>query len=226
MRRLVAIMLALAMLFGVNCLAEGKLSVTQKNLIIYDGDDNGYFYAKVENTGDAPIGIGTGKLVAFSPDDEIVLSENYVSAYPGRVILAPGECAYAKEFIWDSAVKDQEISDYKFSMDTYDYGQEVVYLPCEAEISLKGADTFDNYVYVTFTNTTEKTIYGLTVTVAMTGEAGELLFVDGSSAETLGVHAGSTVTLKLYVDNDLMEYYDAHDLHPTTVDATVCYSAD
>lgn len=225
MKKFIALMLCLLMLVPT-CLAEGKLSVTQKNLFVFDGKDSGYFYAKVENTGDAPIGVDSGSLVAFSPDDEIVVTQDYITAYPGRVLLEPGEYVYVNKFLWDSALKDSEISDYKFSLDSKENATEVVDVPCEVSLDLQGADSYDNYIYVTFTNPSEETVYGFFVTVALTDEQGDLIFVDGDSADNLGVHAGSTVTVKIYVDNDLMEYYEAHQLKPSSVDAMVCYAEE
>ena len=92
MKRIFALVLALTIcLFSAAALAEGKLTVTEKNLIEFDGSDVAYFFAKVENTGDDAIGVGTGKLVAFSADDEVLISEDYVSTSPNAAILQPGE---------------------------------------------------------------------------------------------------------------------------------------
>ena len=92
MKRFFALVLALVVcLFSVTALAEGKLTVTEKNLIEFEGSSNAYFFAKVENTGDAAIGVGAGKLVGFSSDDDVLVSESYVTANPSSVILQPGE---------------------------------------------------------------------------------------------------------------------------------------
>lgn len=68
MRKLFAILVAcmFVFLFSATALAEGKLKVTEKNLLVYAGDDNGYFYAKVENVGDVAVGVDSGDLVIFS----------------------------------------------------------------------------------------------------------------------------------------------------------------
>ena len=50
MKRFFALVLALGVcLFSVTALAEGKLTVTEKNLIEFEGSSNAYFFAKVEN---------------------------------------------------------------------------------------------------------------------------------------------------------------------------------
>lgn len=106
MKRFFALVLALGVcLFSVTALAEGKLTVTEKNLIEFEGSSNAYFFAKVENTGDAAIGVGAGKLVGFSSDDDVLVSESYVTANPSSVILQPGESLYVSDSIWESALE-------------------------------------------------------------------------------------------------------------------------
>ena len=83
-KRAIIVLTLIACLASAAVIAEGKLKATEKNLIIYDGQDSGRFYAKIENVGDAPIGTDTGDLVAFSEDDEIIFSENYVTTVPSH----------------------------------------------------------------------------------------------------------------------------------------------
>ena len=138
MKRFFALVLALGVcLFSVTALAEGKLTVTEKNLIEFEGSSNAYFFAKVENTGDAAIGVGAGKLVGFSSDDDVLVSESYVTANPSSVILQPGESLYVSDSIWESALETADIADFKFSMDTEDYVSEVTFVPCEATLEMK-----------------------------------------------------------------------------------------
>jgi hypothetical protein len=73
------------------CHASGNITVTDKNACIFSGKESGYFYAKVENDGDEPIGVDSGKLVLFSGNDDILVTSDYVNTYPARVILNPGE---------------------------------------------------------------------------------------------------------------------------------------
>ena len=48
MKRFFALVLALGVcLFSVTALAEGKLTVTEKNLIEFEGSSNAYFFAKL-----------------------------------------------------------------------------------------------------------------------------------------------------------------------------------
>lgn len=225
MKRIFALVLALTVcLFSAAALAEGKLTVTEKNLLEFEGSDTAYFFAKVENTGDDAIGVGCGKLVAFSADDEVLVSENYVSACPDSAILQPGESLYVNEFIWETALESSDIADYKFSMESDDYGAPLNFIPCSATIEVNGE--YDSYVYVTLANDTEEVQYGLYITVALHDAEGTLIFVKGQSADYVGVHPGSTVTIRVYIDSEFIEYYTNTGIEPATVDAYVCYEAE
>lgn len=222
MKRFLCVFLAALLLTcSTFAYAEGKLTVTKKNLLEFDADDTGYFYAKIENAGDSSVAVGYGKLVGFSASDEILLSENYVHTYPSRVVLQPGEYVYAREFLWESALEGDNVVDYKFSIETEDSGYAATQIPCEVTFDLKGSDSFDNYVNVTFTNTGDSILYGYYISVALYDDNEDLIFVDGNSYDALGVHPGSTVTVKLYVDKDLMTYYNAHSINPTKADAVI-----
>ncbi len=225
MKRIFALVLALTVcLFSAAALAEGKLTVTEKNLLEFEDSDTAYFFAKVENTGDDAIGVGSGKLVAFSADDEVLVSENYVSACPDSAILQPGESLYVNEFIWETALESSDIADYKFSMESDDYGAPLNFIPCSATIEVNGE--YDSYVYVTLANDTEEVQYGLYITVALHDAEGALIFVKGQSADYVGIHPGSTVTIRVYIDSEFIEYYTNTGIEPATVDAYVCYEAE
>lgn len=221
MKRLFGIIMVLVCVCTSYAYADGKLTAVSKNLLEYDADDNGYFYAKIENTGDAPIIVGTGKLVGFSANDDILISKNYITSNPSRILLQPGEYVYAKEYIWESVLKDDDVVDYKFSIESSKSGNEVKRIPGDITFELAGADSYDNYIYVTFTNTEDKVLYGCYVSVALYDENENIIFVDGSSYDSLGIHPGSTVTVKLSVDRNLMQHYKSHGLKPTKADTIV-----
>lgn len=221
-KKVLSVLLVLMLLLSVAALGEGKLKITQKNLIIYSGDDSGYFYAKVENVGDAPIGVGYGDLVLFSEDDEIILTENYVSPSPSGAILQPGEYLYIKEYLWDDALLTTPVADYKFSLPSSDRADEMGKVPCEGTFELSG-DKYGNYIYVTFTNTTGMPRYDFYVNVALFDAEGNLIFVDSDKLSSLAIHPEGTVTLKLYIDSSMMEHYLLNNIVPNSVDAIVCY---
>ena len=227
MKKLLAavLMVCCVFAFSSSAFAGAKLTVTQKKLITFEGDWDGYFFAKVENTGDEPTYVDYGgKLVGFDAEDNIILTENYVLTYPSRILLRPGEYAYLREYILETELKTSTVADYKFTIKTQTRGDDYDKIPSEAVIDYNGGGTYKNYVYVTLTNTTDTIMNGYTITVAIFDQNGDLIFVDGDSFSTLGIHPGSTVTLRMSIDNDLAEYYDRNSITPTTVESIVYVS--
>lgn len=222
MKRIIAFILCvLLMLCALSASAEGKLTVTAKNAIIYIGKDSGVFVGKVENTGDEALYYDNGQLVIFSEDDEILETENYVYSSPNDLLLKPGEYTYVYEFLWNSALKNAKVGDVKFSVKSDTRGYDYDIIPSSAEIDFKGSSSYSNYVNVTFTNESDEILYGAYVVAAMFDSDGEMIFVNRNDYDSLGVHPGSTVTLKLYIDYDLVEYYEAKGIEPTVVDSQV-----
>ena len=207
-------------------LAAGEVSVTDKTAFIFPGDDSGYFYAKIENTGDAPVGVDSGQMVLFSDNDSILETSSYVTTYPNRLVLDPGEYTYVSEFLWNSTLKNQTIGDVKFTVGETDRGNDVRQIPCEASLDLKGSDSFDNYVNVTITNEESEIRYSYYMVVALTDTAGNLIYVDKQAYEHVGLHPGCTVTFGLYIDNKIVEYFETNGIEVGPVDALVYYKED
>ena len=226
MKKILAFVLAVICLFSTFALAEGKLKATQKILCTTPGEDSAYFFAKIENVGNAPIGTGSGSLATFTEDDEILFTTSYMSTLPSGIVLQPGEYIYMRDYIWETALADNTVADYKFSVEEDKYPDEIVRIPSEVTYSIEGAGGYDNYIYVTFTNPTEEELYEIYVSAALLDAEGSVIFADGSSLSTVAVHPGSTVTVKLYVDSDVLAYYAANNLEIASADSIVCYEID
>lgn len=227
MKKLISVVLALLMFaLSSTAFADGKLTTTKKNLIIFPGDDTGYFYARIENTGDAPLSVTLSDLVVFSDNDEIILSDSYITTTPSNTIIEPGNHLYVAEFLWDSALEGATVSDYKFSAKAGTSKRTIERIPGEAVLDLTDSDGTDNYIHVTFTNTTAALISDFHVVAAIYDADDNLIFVDSTSLSSISVHPNSTITVKLYIDRKLMDYYEANNLTPTTVDAIVSYTND
>ena len=204
------------------CLADGSLTVTSKNLIIKPGKDSGMFIGIVENTGDQPIYYDNGKLVVFSEDDDILATDNYVYSSPSDILLQPGEYTYVYEFLWSSPLKNAKIGDIKFSVTSDTRGKSYNQLPSTADLELPGSGSFQyNYVNVTFTNTTDEIIYGAYVVCAIMDQDDNIVYVDRDSYNNLGIHPGSTVTVKMYIDSDYIDYYEANNIKLSKIDSSV-----
>ena len=222
-RKTLCCTLAYAALMSARILAAGELSVADKIAFIFPGDDSGYFYAKIENTGDAPVGVDSGKLVLFSENDDILETSDYINTYPGKMILNPGEHTYVSEFLWNTDLEDQVIGDVKFSVSTTDRGRYVQTVPCEVSLDLNGSDSYDNYINITVTNEDSETRYGYYLVTALTDTAGNLIYVDKNSYEHIGLHSGSTATFGLYIDSNIVEYFETKGIEVGSVEALVYY---
>ena len=222
-KRILAYMILGMVFMTTRAFAGGELSVTDKTAFIFPGKDSGYFYAKVENIGDEPVGVDSGTLALFSDTDEILEASAYVSTYPNRLILNPGEYTYVSDFLWNSALKNKTVGDIRYSVSETDRGREVQIVPCEAACEIKGSDSFDNYVYVTITNDESETRYGYYIVAALLDTGGNLIYVDENSYERIGLHPGSTATFGMYIDNDIVEYYEANGIEVGSVDVLVYY---
>lgn len=222
-RKITLMAFVVSLLLSASCFAEGTVNVADKTAYIFSGKDSGYFYAKVENDGDAPAGVDNGKLVLFSGDDDILVTSDYVNTYPSRVILNPGEYTYISEFLWDSNLKNQSIGDIKFSIDTTDRGTAVERVPCEASYEITGSDSYDNYVHVTITNEADQARKGYYLVGALYDTAGNLVYVDTNQYENVSIHPGSTVTFSLYIDADNINYFESNGIQIGSVDAIVYY---
>ena len=212
MKRFIAMLLMLcsALLmtaaFAEETAPEAKITVVEQRFINMEDDGRGFFFAKVQNTGDAAGYVDyKGNIVASDAEGNIILTENYVST-------APGEYAYVRENIYDDALDTAEVADCKFSIRAVDNGEEYEKLTSEAKIHFEPDEEDDNYVDVTFTNTTDEILYD---------QNGELLFINTEVVSGIGVHPGSTITVRLYIYEDILMYFCREGLTPTTVDALV-----
>ena len=224
MKRFTAMLLMLCSLLMTAALAEeaapkAQITVVEQRFINMDDDGRGFYFAKVQNTGDAAgYADYKGNLVLFDADGNIILTENYVHTKPSDVYLAPGEYAYVCENIYDDAIDESAVADCKFSIKAVDDGEEYDKIVSEAKIHY---EEDDNYVDVTFTNTTDEILYDYEIVAAMYDQNGELLFVSAETVSGIGVHPGSTVTIRLYMSEDVVMYLYREGLTPTTVDALV-----
>ncbi len=206
--------------------AEGKLEVTEKNLILYSEEDGGVFFAKVENTGDEAVGIGTGELVITSEAGDELLTDDYISSTPSFVEVPPGDSLYVREDLWDSGLEGATIGNYELTMETWEVDgvDAVERVSCEASFDVSGE--YGDCVRVTFTNNTEDLIEDFTVVAWLYDEDDNLIFVSSSMYGALAVHGGSTITDTLYIDGDLVEYYEEKGITPARAEAVVYYESE
>ena len=223
MKKLLALILAVSVLLGAAALAEGKLTVTSQNVIITD-DDSGIFVAKVENTGDEEVYFDYGELVIYSAEGETLVEEDYVFSSPSMVLLRPGEYTYCYDYLWEDGLKDAALGEIQFTVNTDDYGFSYGQLPSAVVWETEGSEPYTyTYAYLTFTNTTDQVLYDALFVLAVTDEAGNVIFVDINSTGSMGVHPGSTVTMRMYIDDDYVKYFEENGVNLDNTEAFVYY---
>lgn len=223
LKRLIAMLLLLVCICSSTALAEAKLKATKKNLIVLEGQNTGYFYAKIENVGDTAVSMTSSDLVLFSEDDEIVLTDSFISTIPSGVVIAPGEYLYVNEWLYNENLKTMKVADYKFSPSKRDSTSVMNRLSCEVTLDLPGAESYSNYAHVTFTNTSDQKLESFYIIIAIYDAEENLIYVDNTSYSNIAIHPNGTITVSITVDKALMEHYARNNIVPTTVDAMVCY---
>lgn len=219
MKKLLSFLLAFTFTLYSSSLAVGDTKATKKSLLVID-DDSGYFFAKVENIGDAPIGLDNGNLAIFSTDDELILSDSYVSALPNYVILEPGDYVYVRDYLWDDALATP-VGDCKFSVPAYKRATPIKKIPCEATMDISKSNGYYNYIFVTCKNSENTLLDNIYISAALYDDKDNLIFAQGVSLSNISIHPDSTITLKVPIDYDLIEYYEKNLITPTSVDAMI-----
>ncbi len=205
---------------------KGGLTVSQQNFYNFPDSSSGYLFAKIENTGKEPAAFDHGELEVFSDSEELLVSDDYVMSWPPDVLVDPGEYIYVSSFLYESALEGATAGEIKFSAEVSSDGTAAERISAEASFEKKGPDSYNNYVLVTVTNETDEVQYGYYVTVALSDKEGNLMFADSDHYGNFGVHPGSTVTLRFPIDNDLMEYYNKHEMSPAAAEAIVYLDVD
>lgn len=228
MRKILVFALCLLMMLSSFAMAEGAITVSQEVFKVVEtsyGSTYGYLFAKIENTGDAPISVGSGTLAVFDAAGTILETSDYVSCYPYNAVLQPGEYVYVDNTVYfDDGVTVDTVGEYQFAAKPYDYeGYTYVKFPCEAVLALGESEYDSNYVDVTFTNTTDAILYDFDVLTAMFDADGNIVNVDYTWESSVGVHPGSTVTIKVWQDSTVIDDLKAKGITPASVDAMVYY---
>jgi uncharacterized protein YxeA len=207
-----------------SALAAGKLSVEQENFhVISSYSLYGYAYAKVTNVGDKPIVVNTALLEVFNADGDALTSTDYFSDY--AKYLQPDEYTYVR--IMDE-IEDVEASDVDDYMLTITGKADSDYItqrfPCTTsyEPNVKEGYSTSNYMYATFTNDTDETVYGISAVLALLDADGNILYMDDDDLYSeRGLTPGSSITLRKAVSSSFIEYFENNGLVPATVDAIV-----
>ena len=223
---LLSLILILTAVISAPVFAAAEFTATDQTLFVYDDDDNGYFFARVENTGDKGGYAGSGTLDILDENGATIVSKTYVSTNPSSIWLEPGEYAYVDLYLWESALQETPAADYNYVVPEGKWGDNYELIPCEGNFYFDPEDKYDNAVYVTFTNQTDELLHDFEAVVALYDEEGHLLFCDSDTVYEISVHPGSTVTVMIDIDSSLVEYLGNNGVAPSTVDALIYAETD
>ena len=226
MKKTLALFLVLVLaLASVPAFAAGKLTASDPYVYLYDsyGSLNGYFYARVENTGDKDVYIDSGWVELYDADGNAIVSDTYISVPFEQ--LAPGEHTYVYNSYYESGISVDSVDDVDFDINgkPSGYYKTVRYTVSDTQLVLnyKESDysTPSDYFYVTVTNDTDEIIWSVNVVVALLDADGNILYIDTSSVYNVGLLPGSSIVFSDYVSNGIKALYDQEGLVPVTVDA-------
>ena len=197
--------------------------MVKENFLLPEGKNLAYYYAKVENTGDAPIQVGRGSLTLYTTGGEVLLEDISVDHILSYQVLQPGEAVYMYTSVWNKVFAEKPVESFTLTLEDAEYGEEYATLEAKAELVKKVDGTYLNYLYVTMTNPTDAPVFDLYVSAAMLDAEGTPLFADSAQLGSLGVEPGATVTQRLLVPEAVLEAMQTRGQVPAQFEATVRY---
>ena len=225
MKKVLALALALSIILcAVPAFAAGKLSVQQENFhIIKTYRLYGYLYAKVANVGDRPIMVNTGLLEIFNADGDALTSTDSYYAY--AKYLQPDEYTYIRLYDEIEDVEASAVDDYMLTVtgkSNKDYVSRRLPVTTSYVPNVEAGYYTHNYMYATYTNNLDEPVYGISIVLALLDAEGNILYITSDSmSSSNALLPGSSITVRINVDSNFIEYFEENNLVPTTVDAIV-----
>ena len=225
MKRFLILLLALAVLAcGLAASAEGVLTVTQQNFhVVTSGSSiTGYLYAKLENTGDAPLKIDTASLEIYDADGNVLASSTTLWRF--AEYLQPGEYTYG---YMNPSIKDIEsadvVADYAVEITGRDLTNRYTFrLPVETvfEPGVEGDPFNSDTITTTLTNDADQTVFDIAVMRVLLDDAGNILYLDSDNMYSYkGLTPGSSIVVRRQVPNSFRDYFTEKGYKPAAVDS-------
>lgn len=203
--------------------AAGKLTVTQESFFVRAYTSKSiaaYVYAQVENTGDKPVKFSSSLFEIFDAEGNVIDNKEPYTCYPE--ILAPGEVGYLASYITiddqsDVAFVDDytltvvgkaENSDSTLRLPTESAAQEIPYSKYSSEYALLS----------TVTNDQEDIVRDVTVAFAVYDQNDKLMYVEDSSAYSVGILPGQSVEIRESLYRSELETWESEGLEPTRLE--------
>ncbi len=182
------------------------------------GSDYIYAFARVENTSEKELYIYNPLFEIYDANDDVIKSEDYLTCEPS--VLQPGESAYLYKNLWlDEGISANDVADYVMDLNAKPESYyTITRFPAEVEYVAKDPKNNQPMIYVTVTNNTEETVFGMRVVSALLNDIGEVLYVRTNSTD-LGLLPGCQAVFPMYVDSSIAKYLDANGIEPASADA-------
>lgn len=223
MKKLVVLLLTLALAIGAaSACAEGALTVEQENLhIVGTSSLYCYLYAKVKNTGDAPIWVQKGSLVVKDKEGNEIGSTTSLWRY--AEYLQPGEATYVyfNPRIEGIETRDQ-VGDYEMNIEFQDYDRkQTFFLPSESAFEddvTEGSWTHD-YMTTTVTNDLDQTVFDLAIARVLLDAKGNILYMDSDNMYSYkGLTSGSSIVVRRQLNSNFEAYFEEMGYTPAAVE--------
>jgi hypothetical protein len=219
---LAAIVWMAAMLMPA-ALSAGKMTLEKEAFLVvpsYGTTIYGYYFAEIQNTGDAVLGLQDAVLILLGKEGAELRKREWFNSYPQ--VINPGESAYISVYDYlDTEEVNDEIASYSFDIkaSTQPSIKTTMYTVGDAAYQLEQGD-YSNSAYVTalIKNETDAPCYNINAVIVLRDAEGELLYVDSTTLYGAGIPAGSEILMRMEVTSDIVDHFVNQDIEPASVE--------
>ena len=228
-KRIIILLLLIAMLIPASSLAAGKLTVTQEAFYVrpFTSYHAGEIYAELTNTGDKPIAFNGGLIELYDAEGNSIESSNIYSCYPP--ILGPGEVGYLYDTTYvKEAVDKSFIDDYSLTVTSKGENEKTLHhYPSEGtygEVQRSKYST-EFRISAAITNDSGADQDDISVAIALYDKDDKLIYADRVNPNNITVPAGQSIIFRTSVDRRILEAWAEEGIEPAKI-VTIAYSED
>lgn len=205
----------------------GKLTVAQASFQVtpYSNYYQGTVYARLVNSGTAPVEFDSGTLELLDASGNVIGSEEVYGCYPE--VLEPGETGYLyKGISVEAALEPSYIAGYNLKVSgREEISKDVTRLPSSGKYE-EVADAYwtSSYLSAAVENESDGVLYDANVVFALKDAAGNLLYITQGSMFGVGIMPHTSVNFRTNLYSDTLDYFKANGIVPAAVD-TIAYTS-
>lgn len=205
----------------------GKLTVAQASFQVtpYSSYYQGTVYARLVNSGTAPVEFESGTLELLDASGNVIGSEEVYDCYPE--VLEPGETGYLyKGISVEAASEPSYIEGYNLTVNgREEITKDVIRLPSSGKYEEIADDYWTSYyLSAAVENESDELLYDAGVVFVLKDAAGNLLYITQGSMYGVGIMPHASVSFRTSLYSDALDYFKANSLVPATVD-TIAYTS-